>query len=373
MDTTSWFPILGFLTAGMVAVIAVYILALRFSKVKLPLGDEIRKRKDASLAIGALLLVIALMGGAATEISSWVPSSGGGGGGGGGAAVCSPACGAGYTCISGTCQLAATSCNTETAPSITVRGAVIGNPSTAVAATATIAHRIKGTSSWASGVYGTAITAYAPGDVVEMELGNQTTTTGAYYTKHYEFTVPCQQTVPVAQDLGLEATAGNIATFYKNDQGTANTAITLGAGATKTGYITVTGEYQHSFGNAECGANSNVVAVYYNRSQIQSVRIGDWPEVACPGVVPNSAVANNVTKCFGAPVLTSDQTTGDVALTLQADAANNPNNTIVMIFFDSNRYRNTVTGIYACGAADNANADTGIASVVAPKLIIAIA
>lgn len=316
-----------------------------------------RGRNRDMWRVGALVGIVLLvwMGGLAglqtlgAQAGVSIPSGGGGGG-------------------------AQISCESSTAPSITVTGAQISKSGTAVSG-ATIAHRLKGSSAWKAGVYGTAITGYAPGSVVEMVLGNQSGTTGSYYAQAKELAVPCAQNVPVNADLAKEATAANVQLYYKNDQGTPNTAITLGTGQTKTGYVVLTGEYQNAFGDASCGANSNVAVLFYNKSQIQNIRIGDWAEVSCPKSVTNSAVANNVSKCFSAPVLTSDQTTGEVALTLQADASNNPTTDIVMSLLDSNLVKNTVTGEYSCGAADDTGADTGIATVIdstAPEMTIAI-
>lgn len=258
-------------------------------------------------------------------------------------------------------------------PSVTVYATQQFKSGTSVPTTTTFLHRLQGTKAWSTGYIGTAITAYAPGQHVEFEVGNSTGTGGNYYDKHIDYTVPFQTSDQISTELAYKATAANVAIAYKNDLDQVSTAVTLGTGQTKTFYVKMTGEYQKSFGDAVCGSDSNVMVLYLgNKSQIASAVFGDYPEVTCPGIVTASTTPVNSTKCFKAPVLNSDADTGWIPVRVTGDSTNDPSTGLKFLAFDSNRYIDTITGEFMCGVNNNVNADVGIASTVAPTVYVTI-
>jgi hypothetical protein len=73
MDIMSWFPLAGFISAGILFVIAAYILLIRFMpKLNLPGTGYASKKKDMVAAVGAILLIVALLGGGWNELMGYV-------------------------------------------------------------------------------------------------------------------------------------------------------------------------------------------------------------------------------------------------------------------------------------------------------------
>jgi hypothetical protein len=343
IDAT-WVALLG--------AMAIVIFALAAKRKKIPFLDTDGKDRDWVMGVsglGAIFLLI-IAGGLATW-GSWAQSSGTPSTP---ATVTPPASGTGYT--------------QGYSPSVSVAGVQVAKTGTAIPVGTALAYKATGMSAFAAGAYGTPITTVARGVNVEMYAGSNQS--GSYYAVKKAVVVANEQPQTVSADLAAKATPGNVQSYYVNDQGTANTALTIGAGQTRSGKLSLTGEYQKSVGNADCGANSNVVVFWVNDSQAQNFIYNGQSTIACPKIISNSAVAHIVAKCFAAPVLLSDSSTGEKIFTFQADAANDPGTDVTWDLYDSNWYVNTVTGNYECGICDDTGADVGITGVVSGTIAI---
>ena len=268
-------------------------------------------------------------------------------------------------------------CLSTTTPSITPICIQKHAPGTSLAGQ-DLLYRVAGAKGWSSGTCGTAITAFSPYDDVEFIICNQTSTTetdGDYYTLKTSYSVPCKETDSFTIEVAQEAAVANIGVAWKNDNDAVSTAMVLGAGDVKTGYIKFTGQYQRDLGNVQVGKNSNVLTCMYNATEIDKIILGspEFQTTSKPNLFISDTNSENTTISWFIPVLESNENTGWIPFTIDADNTENPGSSsstnIKCTLFDSNYYLHGISGEFDSGVMDEDNNDIGQASTTTPELI----
>jgi len=264
-------------------------------------------------------------------------------------------------------------CQSDTTPTVTFTGYTKNRPG--ITATADFAYRKQGDIAWTGGILGTAITTWSVGDVISVVMGNASNsvdTLGAYYSYPTTYTVPCEEAPTKDFELAAESTAASVSTAWKNNNDQVSTAMAIGTGETKTGWIKVSGQIYTDFGSKHCSDLSNTITCFRNTTEVNSIKLGSpqYKTVATPQYIVQSTNPENQSISFEFPVVESSGESGWIQMAVEAKSGQDPGVSIskgvYCIITDSNYAQDVNTGEYSCSREDESGGDVGIASTTAP-------
>jgi len=155
----------------------------------------------------------------------------------------------------------------------------------------------------------------SPGDKVKILFAENSTT---YYGLEKEYTVPCQGTYSISEELFPMSTSEDWSVTLINDDGTSNTLAnqTISAGLPKTVTVKLESAWNKAIGSPYIPGDNNVLSCRYNTTAYDSIDLTDdagnsIPTTSIPVFLPTQTLSKITWKSWKLPQLWSGQTTAN--------------------------------------------------------------